>query len=121
MTGNPQLLYIFLSLGSSLIVLTLAFQGWRRRHIIVSKAFIVMMLSVATWAIFYAVEVASAGNPDAMLQAQRYKYFGVTTLPVTWLYFAGRYSGRIKKITLLQVLSLLIVPAISMLLLWTSD
>jgi PAS domain S-box-containing protein len=120
MTGNPQLLYVFLSLGSSLIVLTLAFQGWRRRQIIGSKAFIVMMLSVAAWALFYAVEVA-ATTPEAMLQAQRYKYFGVTTLPVTWLYFAGRYSGRIKKVKPLQVLALLIVPAISMLLVWTSD
>ncbi|MDQ7027463.1 MAG: histidine kinase N-terminal 7TM domain-containing protein [Anaerolineae bacterium] len=119
MTGNPQLLYIFLSLGSGLILLTLALQGWRRRHIAGSSAFIVMMLSVAIWALAYAVEVA-ANTPEAMLTAQRFKYFGVTTVPVTWLLFAGRYSGRILRFRPVQIMTLLIVPVISMLLIWTS-
>ena len=120
MTGNPQLLYVFLSLGSGLILITLAVQGWRQRHIAGSKAFIALMLSVATWALFYAVEVA-ADTRDGMLLAQRLKYFGVTTVPVTWLYFAGRYTGRLIKFKPIQFFALLIIPLISMLLLWTSD
>ena len=120
MAGNPQLFYFILLLACGFILSGLAYQGWRRRHIAGAYAFMAMMISAAAWALFYGAEVAN-NSLAGMILAQRFKYFGITTLPVAWFAFSVLYSGRLPRIRPLHLGFLLIVPALTLVLVWTSD
>jgi len=118
---NPQILYVALSLGAGLILLGLAYLGWKQRSLPAAPAFMSMMLLVAIWSIFYALELLATDNHDLMLSAHKLKYIGIVFAPMSWLLFAAQYSGRFRRPKNWQAAALLAIPFLSLGLVWTSE
>lgn len=87
------------SVYSSLLFLTalcaavLAFYTWRRRRVAGAWSLFVFMAAVSLWSVGYAGEILAAEVPVKVLWA-KFQYFGIVAIPLVWLDFALRYSGR---------------------------
>jgi PAS domain S-box-containing protein len=83
-----------------------------------AKAFMLFMGAVALWNAAYAVEQLLSDLP-AKLIASRIAYLGIVTSPVFWLLFVLHYAGMSRWLTRGRLLALFIVPAATLLLVWT--
>jgi PAS domain S-box-containing protein len=102
------------------ICIVLAIHAWRRRPAPGATIFAVMMLAVADWALGYALELGSADLPMIVFWA-RLEYLGIVVGPVAALLLALAYTGRTRWLTYRRLAVLSIVPAITLLLVWTND
>jgi PAS domain S-box-containing protein len=102
------------------ICLLLAIHSWRRRPAPGATVFFVMMLAVAEWTFGYALELVSA-DPRAIVFWAKVEYLGIATGPVTALLLAIAYTGNERWITRRRLALLAIVPAITVLLVWTNE
>jgi hypothetical protein len=70
------------------------------------------MTGVCIWAAGYALELSGADLPTKIFWAKA-EYIGIATVPVVWLAFALRYTGREGQLTPrnLALLSALHAPA----------
>ena len=102
------------------ICIVLAIHAWRRRPAPGAAIFAVMMLAVADWALGYALELGSADLPMILFWA-RLEYLGIIAGPVAALLLALAYTGRTHWLTRRRLAVLAIVPAITVLLVWTND
>lgn len=78
------------------------------------------MLTIAVWSVAYALELSS-DELQAKLFFINIEYIGITLLPVAWLALALEFSGHDSWLSLKRFCLLLVVPAITMLLVWTKD
>jgi PAS domain S-box-containing protein len=102
------------------ICIVLAIHAWRRRPAPGATIFAVMMLAVADWALGYALELGSVDLPMILFWA-RIEYLGIVAGPVAALLLALAYTGRTRWLTRRRLAVLAIVPAITLLLVWTND
>jgi PAS domain S-box-containing protein len=98
----------------------LALYGWRQRDTPGSHAFVLLMLTVAEWALGYAGELAAIELPAKILTA-KLQYLGIAFGPSLWLMFALGYSRLGKWLTRRNVAVLLGVPFVTLLLAATND
>jgi hypothetical protein len=102
------------------ICIVLAIHAWRRRPAPGAAIFAVMMLAVADWTIGYALELGSANLPLILFWA-RLEYIGIIAGPVAAMLLALAYTGRTRWLTRRRIATLAIIPAITLLLVWTND
>jgi two-component system cell cycle sensor histidine kinase/response regulator CckA len=114
---TPYLVPLFTAAVVSII---LAIFGWQRRYAPSAIPFVILMLFVAQWSIGYAFELGGTGLQAKVLWA-KIKYLGIVTVPVAWLFFALKYTGREKWLKLRKIAPIVIVPFITLLLVWTND
>ncbi len=113
--------YILPNILAFLVSLGLAIYVWRQRSTPANSAFIVLMLSLATWSLGYTLEIAGADLPTKVFWA-KFQYLGVGVAPMAILIFAIRYSARKTWWTSRWALVLLsIIPAITILLAFTNE
>jgi len=112
--------YILLLLLGAMISLGLALYAWRRRTVPGAVTFIVLALAVAGWCLGYSLEILSTDLTGKLFWA-RLQYFGIAALPVAWMTFALQYTRRDSWLTRRNLLLLLIIPIITILLVWTND
>lgn len=82
--------------------------------------FVFLMLAIADWSFGYAMELASI-ELTAKLFWTKIQYFGIVSAPIIWLAIVLQYIGRGKLITKRNLILLSIIPAITILLVWTND
>lgn len=105
---------------SAAIYAALGLHAWRRRPAPAIMPFVWMMLAMAHWSFFYALEVSA----DTLLAKEiwaKIEFLGVVSLPVSWLTFALEYTGRKDWLTRRNRAWLWLVPAATLLLVWTND
>ncbi len=118
MTFIPNI-YSSVLIASGVITLLLCINIFRRYEIVV-RWFGFMVLSLAVWALSYGFELATT-NLREMLFWINFEYVGVSFLPACWFFFIVKFSGKDEWITKRNLSLVLIVPLITLLLVWTNS
>ena len=116
---NWQSFYVLLSLLPCIILVWLAWLGWRRRQTAGASAFIVLMLSVAVWALFHALELSS-NDRSTIIFWEKMKFFGIVIVPVAWLAFTSNYTGADRWLTPRTLTLIALFPMITLMVIWTN-
>jgi len=98
----------------------LAAISWRRRPAVGAVLYAGLMLSVATYAFGYSLELLSLNQPE-MLLSIRIEYLGVAQIPALWLSLALFYTNRMEWISPRHLIILWIIPIVVILAVLTND
>jgi PAS domain S-box-containing protein len=111
--GLPLLIPAAISSG-------LAFLAWRKRAIPGAVPIFFVTLALAFWSLGYAVEL---GLPSlsAKLFWAKIQYISIVLIPVILLVFSLQYTGRAIWVTRRNILLLLVVPLVTLSLVWTNE
>ncbi len=112
--------YFFPLLASAAISLAIALYTWRHMKHSERVALTFLMLTIAIWSIAYALEL-STNELQLKLFFTDIEYIGITLLPVAWLALALEFSGHESWLSLKRLCLLVIMPVITMVLVWTND
>ena len=112
--------YVLPLLATALIAVALAIYSWRKRPAPGATPFFIMMLAVAEWTFGYALELSSADLQSIVLWA-KIEYLGIVIGPVAALVLALEYTGHESWLTLRGRVLLLVVPIITVALVWTNE
>ncbi|MEE8389771.1 MAG: histidine kinase N-terminal 7TM domain-containing protein, partial [Anaerolineae bacterium] len=112
--------FVFPLLLSTAISAALAFYARKRRPVVGTMPFTLLMLAVAEWSLVYALRLLSADLPVKLFWAKA-QYLGIVIVPTAWLAFVLQYTGREKWLTRRNVAILAIEPLVILLLIWTND
>jgi len=112
--------YAILLLTGAAISAVLSFSAWKRRSAPGAAPFAVLNLAVAEWSTAYAFELISDILSTKVFWAG-VKYLGIVTLPVAWLAFAIKYTGKEKWLTRRNLVLLSIEPLLTMLMILTNE
>ncbi|MBP6015619.1 MAG: GAF domain-containing protein [Candidatus Promineofilum sp.] len=107
-------------IGAAVVLSLLAVYAARREQPAPgSDVFFVLLLLSAWWCYTYALELITT-DPAIMLFWVKLEWISIALLPVAWLLFALTYAGYSHRITLSAVTLLSVVPAIMIVLAWTT-
>ncbi len=118
MTFIPNI-YSIILIASGVITLLLCFNIFRRYEIVV-RWFGFMVLAIAVWALSYGFELATT-NLGEMLFWIKIEYVGISFLPACWFFFIVKFAGKDEWITSRNLSLVLIIPLITLLLVWTNE
>jgi PAS domain S-box-containing protein len=110
--------HVALLAGSALVTAGLGTHAWRRRADPGARPFALMMGAATVWTACYAVGLTQTG--EARLFWERAQWLGIATLPVYFFVFAMAYTGRDRYTTRRVIAVLSVVPAVTVLLVWTN-
>ena len=115
--ANPYSLPV---LAAALIAAAVAGVVWRRRRTAAgATACTLLMLAMSFWCLGYALELAAVDLPAKTFWAS-FQYAGIVFVPVTWLAFCLRITGRDRWVTAGTLTALCIVPVCTIALVWTN-
>ena len=114
---NPYSLPLLLSAAVAAGVAGIA---WQRRAAPGARPLTVLMLGLSIWAGGYAAQWA-ASTLDSLSFWQNLTYLGVVMVPVAFPAFALQYTRHLTRLSRPWMIGLSIVPALTLLLFWTSD
>jgi diguanylate cyclase (GGDEF)-like protein/PAS domain S-box-containing protein len=118
---NWQLdLIIVATFITAVIAGILAAMAWRRRTITGGLQLACLMLGVAIWSFFTALEF-TASTLIVRTWLSRFEYFGVATVPVFYLIFALEYTNHPKWRKKENLLLMWLIPAATIILVFTND
>lgn len=112
--------YVIPLLISAAICTALAMYAWPRRLVPGQVPFVLLMLAAAEWSLAYAVEL-SCGALAAKVFWAKVQYFGAVIVPVAWLLTVLQYTGRPRRLERQSLGVLAVIPAITLLQVWTND
>jgi PAS domain S-box-containing protein len=105
---------------AGLLSSVLAIYAWHRRDVPGAPPLAALMAAVALWSLGYGVELSSTTLPAILFWA-KIEYVGIVAVSVAWLLFALRYTQRDRLITNLTLPPLIVMPAATLLLVWTNE
>lgn len=97
-----------------------ALYAWWRREASGARAVALLMLAVSVWSLGYALEFSASDLGSKVFWA-KVEYLGIVTVPVAWLVFALRYTGRARWLTRRNLAVLAGIPFITLLLVATNE
>ncbi len=100
------------------IALLVGWLAWQRRPASGASALVVLMLSLAVWSFSYAAHWLSL-TEEARAFWLNMTYFGAVAAPVAFLALAALFIGRGDRLILRDYVLLSIIPALSLIILWT--
>jgi PAS domain S-box-containing protein len=112
--------YLVLLGGAIIVALLVAWACWQRRDAPGARAFAVLMLAVAWWAAFRALEGAAQAY-DVKLTFGKLTYLGIASVAPLWLMVAISYCGFGRWLTRRNLIVLWIIPGITIVLALTND
>jgi signal transduction histidine kinase/ActR/RegA family two-component response regulator len=112
-------LAVFLLIADAVLCFVLAWLTWRRRKVPGRLAFTLLMAMIGEWTISYAFELA-APDLQSKLFFDELEYIGIVANPVCAVAFALLYSGRGRWLIPKGLVALSVVPAVTLILVWTS-
>ena len=115
----PGFLFVLLLLISAVVSAVIAALCWQRRRLTGAWSLVLVMAAVAAWSLGYVFEIL-APELSAKLFWTDVQYVSITTLPVLCLVFALQYAGQEQWLTRRNVALLLVVPAVTLVLVWTN-
>lgn len=108
------------TVGAAIGLSFLAAYAWRRgRSATGTEAFLALIILSAWWCLTYALEVATV-EAATMLLWVKLEWISIALLPVAWLLFALFYAGYGRRVTLAAIAGLCVLPAIMIVLAWTT-
>ncbi len=115
--ANPYSPLVF---AGALITAVVAGAVWRRRRTAAgATACTLLMLAISVWCLGYSLQMASGGLETKAFWASA-QYLGITFVPVTWLAFCLRLTGRDRWLTPGMLAALCVVPLCTNALVWTN-
>jgi hypothetical protein len=112
--------HILLPLVALFVAVVLAFRVWRHRTRPIATTFLVLMSALAWWSLSVVLEHASP-SLSAKILWMKMSYFGIVTLPTTWLVFTLQYANREKWLTRRNLAILTVLPALTIVMVWTNE
>jgi PAS domain S-box-containing protein len=112
--------YVLLTVIAAVIAALVAFYSWLRRPAPGATALAMMMVAVSEWSLGLGVEIGGLDVSTKFLGFQ-IQVLGLYLLPVLWLLFTLRYTDRGDWVTPGRLVGLLVIPVLSMLLVWTHE
>jgi len=112
--------YIWPLLASALVTLGLAVYSLWHRDVRGALPFGLCMLLATLWSVSNAMERSGADLPTMLFWANL-QYISYTVCPVLWLIMVLLFVERDSWVTARNIGLLLIVPATTMIILWTGD
>lgn len=107
-------------IGAAIVLSLLAAYAARRIQTAPgSDVFFVLLLLSAWWCYTYALELITT-DPAIMLFWVKLEWISIALLPVAWLFFALTYAGYSHRVNLSAVTLLSVVPAVMIILAWTT-
>ncbi len=97
----------------------LAAYAWRHRQVQGAATFAVLMLLVAAWNVGATLSNLSSSSASALFWFKAY-FSCLVLVPLAWLTFALQYAGRRKWLAPRRLAWLAVLPAITLLLTWTT-
>lgn len=98
-----------------------AFLAWRRGVAANGgRALALLALACAQWSLSYALEIAGADLPTKVFWG-KVQYIGIVSVPLLWVIFAYSYLTRGIRMTPRAIRLLSIVPALTLLLAFTTE
>ncbi len=96
--------------------------AYRQQRVAGSRDLLLLLLAISCWVIAYAFELNAPTLSGKLLWA-KVEYFGIVLIPVAYLLFTLKYMGAFHKIKKPSQFTavLLIVPFITLLLVWTNE
>ncbi|SEQ93553.1 histidine kinase N-terminal 7TM domain-containing protein [Natrinema salaciae] len=98
----------------------IALTAWRNRDIPGARWLAVLMVAVTIWGLAKLLEMYSSGLSTTLFWVN-VQYAGIVVVPVGWLAFAFEYTGRDGRVNGRTLASLLVVPVLVTVLLWTNE
>ncbi len=114
---SPYALFLLIA---AIFSITLALHAWQRRATHGATMFALLMFAVAQMVFGYALELSTSDLETRILWA-KVQYIGLTNIPPAWFIFAISYSGRLQWISGRNILPILIIPKLTLLLVWTNE
>ena len=108
------------SLLSGISLLALAVLIWRRRFVLGAIPLTAMSILGSCWALGYALSLGS-GRLDDKIFWFNLAQVGPALIPVSWLAVVLAYTGREDWLRWRRFGWMLVIPALSLLLMWTND
>lgn len=115
-----QMLIITALIISSFITLALALYALKKLRSNGSTAYILLMLSICIYSFGYAFELYNS-TVEGIFLALKIEYLGIVALPVFWVILAIKYTGHGKKLTPFIYFLITIIPAITIVLVFTNN
>ncbi|MHB9132754.1 MAG: putative bifunctional diguanylate cyclase/phosphodiesterase [Armatimonadota bacterium] len=112
--------FLVLLLIAALVASVLAIIAWRQRPAAGAGTFALLMVATAQWSLTYALSLGSDTFSHALFW-DRCEYLGIVTIPFAWLLFTLCYTGRSHWLTRRNIGLLLIIPVITLGLVFTDD
>lgn len=112
--------FAFIYFFSAALVLAAIVFAFRHIEVRGARYFIYLTLSVEIWALFNGMEYAVVESFWKIAFA-KIEYLGISTIGVTWLMFALNYSNLEKWLTRRNIVLLMIVPVITLILVFTNE
>lgn len=104
---------------NGVLLLIIAYVSWQRRNTPSSAEFSALMITTAYWSWIYSMELSVEGAQNKIFLVQL-MYVAIILVPVWWLLFAIGYTG-VVTLKPSAKLGLWILPAISILMVWTNS
>ncbi len=112
--------YVLPLIIAALLALTIAMFVWRRLPAPGILFFSFLCMSIAAWSLGYALELASS-TLTHMIFWSRIQYLAIVIIPVVWFFFVLQYTGRTRWVTPRGLTFFLILPLMTLLLVWTNQ
>jgi PAS domain S-box-containing protein len=117
--GWPYNLYPLALVAAGMLCGAFGVYAWRRREAQAARAFAVLTLGAALWALAGAAESSITDSGVESLRVD-VEYVGAVSVPVAWLAFALEYTGRGSSVTRRRIALLALVPVFTLLAVWTN-
>lgn len=111
--------YTLVLIAGAAVAAALAVYSGRRRGAAGARELALLMAGVSVWSLCYGFEFLFTAL-DAKLFWASVRYAGVVTVPVAWVLFALRYTGRGRWISGRNLALLAVVPVVTLALVWTN-
>lgn len=107
-------------IGAAIVLTLLAGYAWRQGKAAAgTDVFLALIILSAWWCYTYALELMST-DPGVMLFWVKLEWISIALLPVAWLLFALTYAGYSRRVNLSTITLLSVIPAIMIVLAWTT-
>ncbi len=112
--------YVLLHLLSAAFLGGLGIYCWLNRSLPVTTSISQVIFLLTGLALDYAFDLASSSFPEKLFWMKG-RFFFLAVVPVLWLVMIVRYIGQETLVNRRRLVALFVVPAITVLLAWTSD
>jgi hypothetical protein len=113
-------LYLVLLLFASVLALTSVLFASRMRETPGGLFLAILMSGVTVWCIGCILEINTVTTAGKLF-ACKIQYLGIATVPLTWFLFILAYMQRDDWLTRGRKLALWVIPAVTILLMWTNE
>jgi len=122
LTVEYYTLFIVIYLTAGVMAAGIGVYVWRLRQAAPGhRVFAMMMLVITVWTLGVVLEMISGTVAAAIFWSANIRFTAVVAMPVLWMVFSLHYTGRGKWLESRRISILLLIPLISITLIWTNS